>query len=100
MVRHGRALLRDADEYDRLATRADQVLRHLALAERHVEQGAARLARQQVLVLVSELARDGHDTTEAEKLLANLEGLQVMHRADRDSKLTTLQQSGMPNWTG
>jgi hypothetical protein len=51
-------------------------------AERHVNLGESHIARQREGVV--ELERDGHDTTEARRLLANFEELQGMHLADRD----------------
>lgn len=54
---------------------------HLAQARRHVAEGEQHVSRQRELL--AELARDGHDTTEAVKLLANFEDLQRMHIADR-----------------
>jgi hypothetical protein len=55
---------------------------HLAMAERHVAEGEVHLLRQRRLV--SDLRRDGHDTAESEKFLAQLEALQVMHLEHRD----------------
>jgi len=55
---------------------------HLAMAERHVAEGEGHLLRQRQLV--SDLRRGGHDTTESEKFLAQLEALQVMHLEHRD----------------
>ncbi|MBV9527750.1 MAG: hypothetical protein JOZ79_05210 [Sphingomonas sp.] len=42
----------------------------LAQAERHVREAEARILRQHELI--SRLAREGHDTAEAEKLLRTL----------------------------
>lgn len=50
-----------------MATMTEQ---HLALAERHLVEAEARVARQRVLI--EELATDGHDTHGAETLLATL----------------------------
>jgi len=55
---------------------------HLAMAERHVAEGEVHLLRQRQLV--SDLRRSGHDTTESEKFLAQLEAMQVMHLEHRD----------------
>ena len=41
--------------------------RHLAEADQHIEEAEVRIARQKALI--AELATDGHDTREAEKLL-------------------------------
>lgn len=67
---------------------------HLLLATKHVEEGARHVLRQRALV--AELKRDGHDTGEAERLLAKFEELHTMHRADRDRlarELAELEQS-------
>jgi hypothetical protein len=55
---------------------------HLAMAERHAAEGEVHLLRQRQLV--SELRRDGHDTTQSEMLLASFEALQAMHLEHRD----------------
>jgi hypothetical protein len=55
---------------------------HLAEAERHVEAGGAIVACQREIV--AGLTRVGHDATQANELLVQLERLQVMHVADRD----------------
>lgn len=55
---------------------------HLALAERHAAQGRRHIADQRRIL--AELARDGHDTTEARRLLANFEAIQTFHVQDRD----------------
>ena len=56
--------------------------RHLAEAEAHIALGERHIVRQRELV--ADLARDGHDTTEAKRLLANLEETQALHIAARD----------------
>lgn len=50
-----------------------QVLIHLVQAERHVSEGTQHVRRQRELV--ASLDRDGHDTTDARKLLAQFEEL-------------------------
>ena len=60
----------------------EMVERHLAQAQRHVKEGERHIAGQRELL--TRLDRDGHDTTEAAKLLANFEDLQRMHLTDRD----------------
>ena len=55
---------------------------NLAMVDRHVAGGEAHLLRQRQLV--SDLLRDGLDTTESEKFLAQLEALQAMHLEHRD----------------
>jgi len=52
-------------------------LQHHAEAERHVAEGRAHVARQREIVL--QLERDGHDTTEARKLLDTFEVTQRAH---------------------
>lgn len=55
---------------------------HLAEAERHIEQGAAVLERQQTVI--AQLEHDGHDTTLARELLSQFEQIQSVHIIDRD----------------
>jgi type II secretory pathway predicted ATPase ExeA len=57
-------------------------LQHLEQAERHVAQGEKHIAAQELIV--SDLARLGHDTTEARKLLENFYTSQVQHIEHRD----------------
>jgi len=64
---------------------------YLAMAERHVAEGEVHLLRQRQLV--SDLRRNGHDATESEKFLAQLEALQAMLLEDRDR--LRLKLSGM-----
>lgn len=58
------------------------ILDHLAMAKRHVAEGEEHVERQKMLI--AELARDGHDTAVAQKLLATLEQLQVQFTAERE----------------
>jgi arginine repressor len=58
------------------------IQRHLAQAEDHIILGERHIVRQRELV--AELEQKGHDTTEAKRLLAEFEELQVMHLADCD----------------
>jgi len=60
----------------------------LALAERHVEEGKQHVEAQ--CALVRELEGDGHDTTEALRLLGQFEEMLAMHRSDRDRILGEL----------
>lgn len=60
----------------------EMVERHLGQARRHVEEGKRHITGQRELL--ARLERDGHDTTEAAKLLASFEDLQRMHVTDRD----------------
>ena len=55
---------------------------HLALAERHVTQGEATIARQRQIVERMELG--GQNACEARHLLALFLQLQKIHIADRD----------------
>lgn len=55
-------------------------LAHLAQARHHVAQGEEHVARQ--TKLVAELERDGHDTSEARRLLAQFIIMQSMHIED------------------
>jgi len=56
--------------------------RHLDLAERHVVRGEDQVKRQRGIL--AKLRNTGADTTEAEKLLANIEQTHRMQVADRD----------------
>ena len=58
------------------------ILAHLMQTERHVAQGESTVQKQRALI--SRLDKDGHDTTEARKLLGQFEELQALHLADRD----------------
>ena len=67
---------------------------HLAMVERHVAEGEVHLLRQRQLV--SDLRRDGHDTTQAEGLLAAFEASQAAHCEHRDRlrlELSSIQPS-------
>jgi hypothetical protein len=64
------------------------LLQHLAVADRHVAQGEAHLARQEALI--SELDRDGHNTTDAWALLKTMRNTQALHLQDRDRILAEL----------
>jgi hypothetical protein len=64
------------------------LLQHLAQAEHHVAEGRRHLARQEELI--AELDRDGHDTTEARKLLATLRATQALHQEDVERLLGQL----------
>ena len=44
---------------------------HLAEADRHIAEGRRRVADQ--VALIARLAQDGHDTTQARRLLLTLE---------------------------
>ena len=56
-------------------------MRHLEMADRHLAEGGERITRQEALVAT--LDRDGHDTTEARRLLESLRRMQeegIKHR--------------------
>jgi hypothetical protein len=57
-------------------------IQHLEQAERHINRCARHVATQELIV--SDMARLGHDTTEARKLLENLYASQVQHIRRRD----------------
>jgi ferritin len=65
-------------------------LRHLEEAERHIAEGKRHIAEQ--AVRISDLARQGHDTTEARKLLSTFHASQVQHVQHRDRILKELEQ--------
>ena len=64
------------------------LLDHLEMAKRHVAEGEVHIANQKIIL--AELERDGHDTVEARRLLANFLDLQELHRADLDRILSEL----------
>jgi arginine repressor len=55
---------------------------HLSQAEQHIALGERHIARQREIV--AELERDGHDITEATRLLTLFEETQLLHLTDRD----------------
>jgi predicted XRE-type DNA-binding protein len=57
-------------------------IQHLEQAERHIAQVARHIAIQELIV--SDMARLGHDTTEARKLLENFYAFQAQHIQHRD----------------
>ena len=67
---------------DRTLPDSAMILDHLEQARRHVAEGDHHVGRQRERV--SQLARDGHDTKEAQRLLRRFEELQALHVADRD----------------
>ena len=68
----------------------DMLLRHLEEAERHVALGKRHIADQEQLV--ADVARSGHETTEARKLLDNFYATQVQHIQHRDRILVELER--------
>ena len=69
----------------------EQLTEHLAQAERHIEQSYEHIARQSELV--TRLQRDGHETSEAKRLLAEFEELLKIHIAGRDRLREELARS-------
>jgi hypothetical protein len=61
---------------------ASRLEQHLAKAEEHVERGAKIIERQRTIV--AELERDGHNTAEALKLLAEFDRVQATYIEHRD----------------
>jgi hypothetical protein len=66
-----------------------QRLRDLEKAERHVVEGEGQIAKQEQIV--AELDRDGHDTTEARRLLKNFYLTQRQHVEHRNRILKQLE---------
>ena len=66
------------------------LLRHLAVAERHVRRGEAHLAKQEALI--SRLDRGGHDTAYARALRATMRATQALHEQARERVLAELAQ--------
>lgn len=60
----------------------EQLTAHLKQAERHVNQGEEHIARQ--IELIARLEADGHDATEAKRLLGEFRQLLAVHIAGRD----------------
>jgi hypothetical protein len=56
----------------------ESLLRDLAQAQRHASDGARLLAKQEALI--SELDRDGRNTTGALKVLVALRNTQALHQ--------------------
>ncbi len=61
----------------------------LRMAERHVVEGERRVNRQERIV--AELDRDGHNATEARRLLGNFYDAQRLHLEHRSRMLRELQ---------
>jgi hypothetical protein len=66
----------------------EMLQRHLAQAEQHIETGRKHIARQHEII--TELERDGHETTMARALLDQFEQSQAIHIADRERILREL----------
>jgi hypothetical protein len=63
----------------------------LAQSREHVARGEEHLARQRLLI--DELERDGHDSSQAWHVLRTLEETQSMHVAHRDRLLRQIEQA-------
>jgi hypothetical protein len=66
-------------------------MEHLSTADRHVAEGEMHVERQRILV--ENLARDRHDTKQAEALLKQFEEVLALHMQDRDRLLKELAES-------
>jgi hypothetical protein len=64
------------------------LLQHLALAARHISEGAERLARQQELI--DQLVQRRHDTRGAEVVLLTMRETQYLHIEDRNRIIAEL----------
>lgn len=62
-------------------TMTDQTKNHLALAERHIVEGEQRIA--DLKALIEQLARGGHNTTDANNLLNVLQDSLTLMRRHR-----------------
>ncbi|MBV8795348.1 MAG: hypothetical protein JO136_10485 [Hyphomicrobiales bacterium] len=67
------------------------VLQHLELANKHVAEGQKRIDAQ--LALVARLARDGHDTAQAQSLLRQFEETLALQLETRDRIVQELGES-------
>ena len=65
-------------------------LRHLEEAERHIAEGDRRIAEQEQRVAA--LARHGHNTTEARKLLDSFYAVHMQHIRNRERLLKELEE--------
>jgi hypothetical protein len=70
-------------------------LQHLALAEKTIALGERHIQREEQMI--SELDRDGHDTSEALALLETYRRTQAQHVAHRNMLLKLLQQKDEPD---
>jgi hypothetical protein len=64
---------------------------HLAQAEQHAALGQNHITKQESLI--AELDRDGHDTTEARKVLATLRDTQKLHEQSVERIIAELEES-------
>lgn len=63
---------------------------HLAIAERHIAEGAKLLAKQEELI--AELKRRNHDSESANSVLTTMRETQSLHIDDRDRILRALEE--------
>jgi hypothetical protein len=70
-------------------------LQHLALAEEAIARGERHIQREEQMI--SELDRDGHDTSEALALLETYRQTQAAHVAHRNLILQMLHQKDEPD---
>ena len=68
----------------------EMIIRHLAEAEEHVALGLRHIVEQEARI--KDLDRDGHDSTEARRLLRLFRETQVQHVEHRDRLLGDLAQ--------
>ncbi len=66
------------------------ILEHLAQAERHVADGKQIIEKQEALII--DLERDGHDITDAIKILMTMRQTQALHEDGRDQIMKELEQ--------
>ncbi|MBV8806488.1 MAG: hypothetical protein JO042_15635 [Sinobacteraceae bacterium] len=69
------------------------LIEHLTQAERHIAEGVVCLERQRDLI--ADLARGGHDTSQAEVLLLEFEHSQTLYVASYDQIREELNGSGL-----
>lgn len=63
---------------------------HLAKAERDIAEGERRITRQ--MLLIERMHQEGHDTTEAERLLLSLRETLAEWQAHREKILQELER--------
>ncbi|HEY9127672.1 MAG TPA: hypothetical protein VIM62_11130 [Acidobacteriaceae bacterium] len=71
-----------------------ELQQHLAQAERHAAEVKRLIARQEGLI--ANLAKGGHDTTDARKVMETLRDTQAIHDADVRRLLEALQAASQP----
>jgi hypothetical protein len=63
---------------------------HLSQAERHLSEGEERIAKQ--MLLIDRMRQDGHDVSEAERLLLTLRETLVAWQGHREEILRELER--------